>query len=45
MDAKVLDLITRFFPVSAVTLSTLFSRFIARTYARKELKENKENKT
>jgi NAD(P)-dependent dehydrogenase (short-subunit alcohol dehydrogenase family) len=40
-DAKVLDLITRFFPVTAVTLSTLFSRFIARTYARKELKENK----
>ncbi|MCE5275735.1 MAG: SDR family oxidoreductase [Deltaproteobacteria bacterium] len=38
LDAKVLDLITRFFPVTAVTLSTLFTRFIARTYARKELK-------
>ena len=37
-DAKILDLITRFFPVTAVTLSTLFTRFIARTYARKELK-------
>jgi NAD(P)-dependent dehydrogenase (short-subunit alcohol dehydrogenase family) len=37
-DAKALDLITRFFPVTAVTLSTLFSRFIARSYARKELK-------
>jgi NAD(P)-dependent dehydrogenase (short-subunit alcohol dehydrogenase family) len=38
MDAKALDLITRFFPVTAVTLSTLFSRFIVRSYARKELK-------
>ncbi|HPS93636.1 MAG TPA: SDR family oxidoreductase [Deltaproteobacteria bacterium] len=38
IDAKVLDLITRFFPVTAVTLSTLFTRFMARTYARKELK-------
>ncbi|MCE5274199.1 MAG: SDR family oxidoreductase [Deltaproteobacteria bacterium] len=38
LDAKVLDLITRFFPVTAVTLSTLCTRFIARTYARKELK-------
>lgn len=38
LDAKILDLITRFFPVTAVTLSTLFTRFIARTYARKELK-------
>ena len=37
-DAKALDLITRFFPVTAVTLSTLFSRFIVRSYARKELK-------
>jgi len=41
IDAKLLDLITRFFPVTAVTLSALFSRFIARTYARKELKEKK----
>jgi short-subunit dehydrogenase len=34
-DAKVLDLITRMFPVTAVTLCTGFSRFIARSYARK----------
>ncbi len=41
MDAKIIDLITRFFPVTAVKLTTICSRFIARTYARKELKENK----
>jgi short-subunit dehydrogenase len=35
MDAKVIDLITRFFPVTAVKLTTICSRFIARTYARK----------
>jgi short-subunit dehydrogenase len=40
-DAKALDLITRFFPVTAVTLMTLFFRFIVRIYARKELKEKK----
>jgi NAD(P)-dependent dehydrogenase (short-subunit alcohol dehydrogenase family) len=40
-DAKVIDLITRFFPVTAVTLSTLFSRFIVRAYARKEFKGKK----
>jgi hypothetical protein len=34
-DAKALDLITRLFPVTAVTLCTHFSRFIARSYARK----------
>ena len=34
-DAKVLDLLTRFFPVTAVKLSTHFSRFIARSYAKK----------
>ncbi len=35
MDAKILDLITRMFPVGAVTLSCLFSRFIVRSYARR----------
>jgi NAD(P)-dependent dehydrogenase (short-subunit alcohol dehydrogenase family) len=34
-DAKALDLMTRYFPVTAVNLSALFSRFIARFYARK----------
>ena len=34
-DAKILDLITRLFPVSAVKMSGTFSRFIARSYARK----------
>jgi short-subunit dehydrogenase len=34
-DAKFLDLLTRFFPVTAVTLSTVFSRRIAREYAGK----------
>ena len=34
-DAKVLDLLTRFFPGTMVTLSTLFSRRIAREYANK----------
>ena len=34
-DAKALDLLTRFFPVTAVTLSTLFSRWIAQKYANK----------
>jgi short-subunit dehydrogenase len=34
-DAKTLDLLTRFFPVTAVTLSTLFSRWIAQKYANK----------
>jgi NAD(P)-dependent dehydrogenase (short-subunit alcohol dehydrogenase family) len=34
-DAKILDLLTRFFPVTAVTLSCLVSRFAARSYARK----------
>jgi len=33
IDAKILDLIARFFPVTAVTLSTLFTRYIARSYA------------
>ena len=35
-DAKVLDLLTRFFPVTAVSLSGLFSRYVARTYAEKK---------
>lgn len=35
-DAKVLDLMTRLFPVGAVKLCTLFTRFMARTYALKE---------
>jgi NAD(P)-dependent dehydrogenase (short-subunit alcohol dehydrogenase family) len=34
-DAKVLDLITRMFPVTAVALCSVFSRYIARAYARK----------
>lgn len=34
-DAKALDLLTRFFPVTMVHLSTLFTRYIARSYARK----------
>jgi len=34
-DAKVVDLITRIFPVTAVILCTWFSRFIAWSYARK----------
>ncbi len=34
-DAKALDLLTRLFPVTAVNLSTWFTRFIARSYARK----------
>ncbi len=34
-DAKFLDLLTRFFPVTAVTLSTVFSRRIAQEYANK----------
>ncbi len=34
-DAKVIDLITRMFPVTAMTLCTGFSRYIARSYARK----------
>ncbi|MDD4356045.1 MAG: SDR family NAD(P)-dependent oxidoreductase [Smithellaceae bacterium] len=34
-DAKFLDLLTRFFPVTAVTLSTVFSRRIAQEYASK----------
>lgn len=34
-DAKFLDLLTRFFPVTAVTLSTLFTRRIAREYTGK----------
>jgi short-subunit dehydrogenase len=34
-DAKALDLLTRFFPVTAVTLSTVFSRQIAQKYANK----------
>ena len=38
IDAKVLDLITRLFPVTTVKLSALFSKFLARSYARKELK-------
>jgi NAD(P)-dependent dehydrogenase (short-subunit alcohol dehydrogenase family) len=35
VDARVLDLLTRFFPETAVTLSALFSTFIVRAYARK----------
>jgi short-subunit dehydrogenase len=35
MDAKVIDLIARILPVTAVTLIALCSRFIARTYASK----------
>jgi len=35
LDAKVLDLITRLFPVTAVKLCGVFSRYIARSYARK----------
>src|SRR5664280_44049 len=35
VDAKALDLLTRFFPVTAVTLSNLFSRWIAHKYANK----------
>jgi short-subunit dehydrogenase len=38
MDAKVLDILTRLFPVTMVTLSTLFTKFIARSYARKGLR-------
>jgi short-subunit dehydrogenase len=34
-DAKVLDLMTRLFPVAAVSLSGWLSRFIVRYYARK----------
>jgi short-subunit dehydrogenase len=34
-DAKAIDLLTRFFPVTAVTLSTLISRRVARKYANK----------
>ena len=34
-DAKAIDLFTRFFPVTAVTLTTLFSRWIAQKYANK----------
>ena len=34
-DAKALDLLTRFFPVTTVTLSNLFSRWIAQKYANK----------
>ncbi|MGO9213063.1 MAG: SDR family NAD(P)-dependent oxidoreductase [Syntrophales bacterium] len=34
-DAKAVDLLTRLFPVTAVTLSALFSRRIARAYAKK----------
>jgi short-subunit dehydrogenase len=34
-DAKALDLLTRFFPVTAVTLSNVFSRRTARKYANK----------
>ena len=35
LDAKILDVITRLFPVSAVALSNVFSKFIARSYARR----------
>jgi NAD(P)-dependent dehydrogenase (short-subunit alcohol dehydrogenase family) len=35
VDAKTLDLLTRFFPVTAVSLTAHFSRFLARLYARK----------
>jgi len=35
-DAKVLDLLTRLFPVTAVTLSCLASRYIAKSYACRE---------
>ena len=35
LDAKALDLLTRFFPVTAVTLSNVFSRRTARKYANK----------
>lgn len=34
-DAKALDLLTRFFPVTAVSLTAYVSRFLARNYARK----------
>lgn len=34
-DAKAIDLLTRFFPVTAVTLSTLISRRVAQKYANK----------
>jgi NAD(P)-dependent dehydrogenase (short-subunit alcohol dehydrogenase family) len=34
-DAKALDMLTRFFPVTTVTLITLFSRWIAQKYANK----------
>ena len=34
-DAKALDLLTRFFPVTTVTLITLFSRWIVQRYANK----------
>jgi hypothetical protein len=34
-DAKALDLLVRFFPVTAVTLSTVFTRRIAQAYAKK----------
>ncbi|MCK9264054.1 MAG: SDR family oxidoreductase [Deltaproteobacteria bacterium] len=35
-DAKALDLLTRFFPVTAVSLSCLASRFVAKSYACRE---------
>lgn len=35
MDAKVLDLFTRLFPVQAVSLTALLSRHVARSYAAK----------
>ena len=38
MDAKIIDLFTRLFPVTMVKLSGTFSRFIARSYAAKQIK-------
>ncbi len=35
-DAKAIDLLTRFFPVTAVSLSGFFSRYVARAYAQKK---------
>ena len=40
-DVKVINLITRFFPVNAVAIMNAFFRFMARTYASKGLKEKK----
>jgi NAD(P)-dependent dehydrogenase (short-subunit alcohol dehydrogenase family) len=35
MDAKVIDLLVRMFPITSVKLSNLFSRYVAKKYSRK----------